>query len=157
VALEQAAMSEPRGTGYTLLELLVVLTIIGLLATSALSSYRGYVQRVNRMDASSALLRVAGAQERHRLAYQHYAWSLAAAPPEGLGLPTRSERGLYRLALAAGPEGLDFRVSAEVEPAGAQRDDLACWRLELDHRGERLAGARGQGTGRAAAARCWGF
>lgn len=150
-------MSRGRYAGFTLLELLVVLAIIALLASSAASSYRGYVQRVNRIDASSALLRVAGAQERHRLEHQRYAEELAGTPPEGLGLSARSERGLYRLALTTGPEGLDFRASAEVDPAGPQRDDRACWRLELDHRGERLAAALGEGAGRAAAARCWGF
>lgn len=150
-------MSGDRGAGYTLLELLVVLMIVAILATSAISSYRGYVQRVNRVDASSALLRIASAQERHRLAHQHYAGNLGAAPPDGLGLAARSERGLYRLALTTGREGLEFRVSAEVEPAGAQRDDLACWRLELDHRGERLAAALGEPAGPEAAARCWGF
>jgi type IV pilus assembly protein PilE len=150
-------MSRHRGAGYTLLELLVVLTIIAILSTSAMASYRGYVQRVNRIDASSALLRVAAAQERHRLAHQRYAGSLDDAPPEGLGLATRSERGFYRLALQTGPEGLDFRASAEVETTGAQRDDRGCWRLELDHRGERLAAALGEPAGRAAAPRCWGF
>ena len=150
-------MNRRRGDGYTLLELLVVLALIAILTASAMASYRGYVQRVNRIDASSALLRVASAQERYRLAHQHYAGSLSEAPPDGLGLDVRSERGLYRLALATGPEGLAFRISAEVEPAGAQRDDFACWRLELDHRGERLAAALGQPAGRAAAARCWGF
>ena len=150
-------MSGGRVAGYSLLELLVVLTIIAVLATSAVSSYRGSVQRVNRIDASSALLRVAGAQERHRLAHQRYAGSLSDAPPEGLGLAARSERGFYRLGLTTGPEGLDFRASAEVETTGAQRDDRSCWRLELDHRGERLAAALGEPARRAAAPRCWGF
>lgn len=150
-------MSRLRERGYTLLELLTVLVIIAILASSAVAGYRGQVQRVNRIDASSALLRVASAQERFRISHLRYADDLSAAPPLGLGLPAASERGFYRLALVAGPEGLDYRASAEVDPAGPQRADHACWRLELDHRGQRLAAALGDPASRAAAARCWGY
>jgi len=150
-------MNRRPAAGITLVELLVVLAIVAILASSSLYGYRGYVQRVNRIDASSALLRIASAQERHLMQHQQYAVKLADGPPDGLGLAARSERGLYRLRLETGSGPLEFRALAEVDPAGPQRHDRDCWVLELDHRGQRRAGALGQGISRDPAARCWGY
>lgn len=55
----------PRGArGFTLVELMITVMIIGVLATIAIPSYQQFVQRARRTEAKSAMLRVMGAQER---------------------------------------------------------------------------------------------
>jgi type IV pilus assembly protein PilE len=131
--------------GLTLIEVLVVLTIIGLLAALANSSYNGVVQRSRRLDAQLALLRVAQAQERHYAQHLRYARTLGnTANPEQLALSPHSESGDYQLVLDTSATGQIYIVSALADPEGRQRVDVACQRFELDATGaQRAADASG--------------
>jgi type IV pilus assembly protein PilE len=52
--------------GFTLMELMMVVVIIGLLAAIAIPLYNGYVTRTRRADAITALQSVALAEEKAR-------------------------------------------------------------------------------------------
>ena len=88
----------------TLMELLTVIVIIGILAGISIPSYRRYLMRANRTDATTMLLRVASAQEKHIVQYGTYVTTTASLPAAhsagGLGLATTSERGFYNIVLA---------------------------------------------------------
>ena len=51
--------------GFTLLELLVVLAIVGILAAVAYPSYQDSVRQANRSDAIAELQGILAAQERY--------------------------------------------------------------------------------------------
>jgi type IV pilus assembly protein PilE len=133
------ASGRERPGGYTLVELMIAVVIVAILSAIAIPAYRSYVQRSQRTEAKTALLRAQGAQEKFFVQYNRYATALAPAVPAGLGTPTTTETGLYTLALALTDGGTGFRVTATVRAGGAQADDARCATLSIDNNGLKVA------------------
>jgi len=134
-------MTRSRQRGVTLLELMTVVMIIGVLASIAIPSYRSYLMRAQRSDATAALLRLAAAQEKFYLQNNRYATNaeIAAGPPAGLGIP-RTEHNFYTLSLAAGLDNtLQFLATATPVAAGPQAKDAGCATFTIDQQGTRGA------------------
>ena len=77
-----------QAAGFTLIELMVVVAVVAILGTIAVSTYRSYILRTNRTEARMALLATQVAQEKYFLQNNQYAPDIAtviAAPPAGLG------------------------------------------------------------------------
>jgi type IV pilus assembly protein PilE len=129
--------------GITLPELLVVLTILGVLASLALPTFRSRMLAANRADAREALLSLATAQEKFYLSCNRYAALLdpdrgSSCDPPSLRFPLHSHRGLYAIAVeTADAAGWSARVTAA---AGTpQTRDSTCAVLRLDSTGTRTS------------------
>ena len=61
-----------QGKGFTLIELMIVIAIIGILATIALPAYSDYIVRAKRSEAKIELLSVQLAQEKWRANNNNY-------------------------------------------------------------------------------------
>ncbi len=131
-----------KSEGFSLIELMIVVSIAALLMALAVPGYRQYVQRANRVDATTALLKIAAAQEKFYLVndgvYAANNAELVAPTPSGLGIE-RTERGHYDLSLTSADAAVNFIASATPTAGGHQADDTDCWRFEIDARGVRRA------------------
>src|ERR1700709_710648 len=69
--------AHPRGRpgGFTLIEIMIAVAIIGILVAVALPSYTSYVQRARRADARTQLLLAAQYMQRFYAANDQYAKS----------------------------------------------------------------------------------
>lgn len=125
--------------GFTLIELMIAVAVVGILATIAISSYRSQTMRSNRTDGRAELLQIQLAEQKYYLQNNTFTANLAAAPPAGLGMPTTSPRGYYTLAVAAGGTGTlatSFQVTATAV-GGQTQDDPNCLTLQIDDTGTR--------------------
>ena len=83
-------------TGFSLLEVLIVMVIIGIVAAFAYPSYQKYIQRSNRTDAITGLMALSVSQERYLALNREYSNSSSV-----LGM-TLSPNGLYELRIVYG-------------------------------------------------------
>ena len=123
------------GLGFTLTELMVTIMVAVILVSIAIPNYRTYVQRTNRSDATTALLRIAAAQEKYYLQNNSYTTDLS---PAGLGI-SATNNGYYSLSVSAGANGLitGYTATAAARADARQADDSDCQTFTLDERGSR--------------------
>jgi type IV pilus assembly protein PilE len=125
--------------GFTLLELLVALALIGLLSSMAMPRFQGMQQRSQRALAKVALLKAAAWLERSASTQGSYPSNLPEAVWQCAELH-------YRLQLQSQADAFVLKA----EPTGSQTSD-ACATLTLNQAGER--GVEGASAG---AGVCWG-
>ena len=131
--------------GFTLIELMIVLAIVGILAAIAYPSYTEHIRKGRRADAMAALAAVQQAQERWRANNVRYG-SLA-----DIGAAAASARGHYTIALTGLPTASTYTAVATA--TGVQASDARCTSLSVRIDGGSLTYGS---TGTASPATCWG-
>ena len=157
-------MNPRPSAGFTLIELIVAVTIVGLLTVIAVPAYRSYVLRSNRAVAKAVLVDMAAREETYFVDRKTY----GALSVLGLNTylnrdsstsATQTSNSIYKLTVGAlistscPATGLTSSVTSggytvAATPVGTQVNDTSCVSLCLTSTGIRLASA---GT----AADCW--
>ena len=138
--------------GVTLIELMTVLVVIAILASIAVPSYRSYLLRAQRSEATTVLLHIQSAQEKYFVQNNVYATDLSAASPVGLGISAATVHGYYDIALLSLDGGSGYRATASARAGGGQRDDSHCVKFSIDHNGLKSATDSADAD---AALECW--
>ncbi|OGT46524.1 MAG: hypothetical protein A3E83_01300 [Gammaproteobacteria bacterium RIFCSPHIGHO2_12_FULL_41_20] len=131
-------------TGFQLIEMMMVITIISILAVMGIPLYSQHVIKVKRLEAKSMLLQLSQAMENYALHNHSYTGATLAA----LHQPEITAQQPYRLHIQyANTDG--FLLMAQ--PQGKQAaDDAACATLTLDDKGTKGI------TGTGLVTKCWG-
>jgi len=125
--------------GITLIELMIVVAVIGILASVAYPSYRDYVLRAARADARVALLDNAQFLERNYTLTNNYNVAAGGGSISTSSLPrqTTPESGAARYNITLVVNAQTYTLTAT--PTGAQASDT-CGALTLTNTGLRGAG-----------------
>jgi type IV pilus assembly protein PilE len=109
-----------KQSGFTLIELMVVVAIVGILAAIAYPSYTQYTIRVNRAAAQSEMMAIANRQQQFLLTNRNYV-DKGTLEASGYALPT-DLANKYNYTIALGGGAVPF-YTLTFTPAGMQASD----------------------------------
>jgi type IV pilus assembly protein PilE len=147
-------MRAGRQKGFTLVELLVTLAILGILAGIAYPSYQNSIRKTRRTDGISAALAIQVAQEKFRANCPFYAQSIGSTNTCGSTAAlstvqgdTTSNEGYYTISIGTGTAtGNAYTIT--IDPTGVQAADTDCDPMTLTFNATNPTGLKGP-------AGCW--
>jgi type IV pilus assembly protein PilE len=123
-------MTKTSQKGFSLIELVMVITIVGILMAVAIPSYKSSTAKARRSDGQTALMDAMTREERYFTEHNTYTTNLATA-----SAATTSQEGYYTISAAACGAGISSCVKLTATAGSVQASD---GNLTLDSRGQKL-------------------
>ncbi len=141
-------------SGFTLIEIMIAVVIVGILAAIAYPNYTAYVERGKRSDGRALLLETVSRMERYYSDCNKYPRFIGSSTnkcaDKKIDLSTDSQNGYYTLRMLTYPHQRSALMSAI--PSGWTDSD--CGNLIILTNGERRCTACGNNATKIA--KCWG-
>jgi type IV pilus assembly protein PilE len=134
--------------GFTLIELMIAVAIVGILGTIAMVSYTSQIQKSRRTDARSAVMDLAGREEKLFSTVNAYSSTASDLGYGGAPFPVTIGSGYYSVNIVVPNPPISFVITATA--IGSQAADTKCATLSVDQLGSQTS------TGTETAATCWG-
>lgn len=117
-----------REGGFTLIELMIVVAIIGIISAIAYPSYQGYIEKGMRTDMMAEMQNIASTIESRKLAQGRYSNDLLT----GLGGDYPADKALYEVTFSPNPLTSQWEISAKPKSGSRMVGDGT---LTLNHQG----------------------
>ncbi len=120
--------------GFTLIELMIVVAIVGILVAVVYPSYTDFVLRSHRTEAQRELMRIANLQEQRFVDWKAYSSDLA-----DLGLASSYETESKNYAITAATTDNNTRFILTATAKNGQVRDTQCTTLTINEAGQQGA------------------
>jgi type IV pilus assembly protein PilE len=120
--------------GFSLMEVMIVVVIIGILAAVAIPAYTGYMTRTRRAEAVTALETVALYEEKNFAVSNQYDTLANIIANQGLINPNADAQRNYDVGVSVRGGGTGFVAEARPKAGGQQVGDLV---FAIDNNGNR--------------------
>ncbi len=119
-----------RENGFTLIELMIVVVILGILAAIAYPSYQEQVRQTRRANAQADLMELASYMERYYTENFTYVGTRGALP---FAQSPKTGTAYYTIVVAANPTATSYQLVATAQ--GSQANDVNCTPLTITQTG----------------------
>jgi len=119
--------------GFSLIELLIVMTIVGILMITVMPSYQDSIRKSRRSDAISILIKMQLEQEYFRMINSSYAADFGVALND-----VKSGNSEYYTFVIEGATSSVYTLHARTVPTSSQHADVSCRHFTLNQSGDKL-------------------
>jgi type IV pilus assembly protein PilE len=164
--------SKKRTAGFSLIELMIVVTVAAILVGVAVPTYQNQIRKSRRTDAKTAVLDLAGREAKYMTLNNSYSATPAnvgysGAFPQAIGnnyyqiyvcpgtATTSTASSAFCTAVAAAATGTSFVVAAIPIAGTSQIKDTSCQYFAVDNTGTQFASDNAAGTGANTTSTCW--
>lgn len=126
-----------RRNGFTLMEVLITVAIVGILGAVAYPSYSNYVIKSKRAEPQKELLQLANLMEQYYIDQRTYTDDLSDLGKSGATYLTES--GNYTMSASIDATGETFTLTASIKSGSSQASDSECASMSINHTGSKTA------------------